>query len=75
MSNWGKNTLKETLDVIRLIWYNKNINVMLRKNVFHRPQLQPLETPQKRGKLTGCALPILRGLSKRGVQSFDMFDE
>ncbi len=29
----------------------KNVNVMLRKNVFHRPQLQPLEALRKRVKV------------------------
>jgi hypothetical protein len=51
MSSWEENTSKQMFDVMRLICYNKNVNVTLRKNVFHRSQLQPLETLQKRGKL------------------------
>src|SRR5579875_812380 len=51
MSSWENSILEEMFDVIRSTWYNDNVNVTLRKNVFHRPHLQPLETLRKRGKL------------------------
>ncbi|HEX6483608.1 MAG TPA: BBE domain-containing protein [Ktedonobacteraceae bacterium] len=46
---------KTLFDVLRLMGYNKPTNVLLHRNVFHRPQLQPGETLRKRGKLSRVA--------------------
>ncbi len=54
MNQWKSNELKETFDVLHLINYNKNVNVLLRRYIFHPPQLQPLEALRKRGKLKYC---------------------
>ena len=41
--------MKETFDVLRYLYYNRYANITLRH--VHRPQLKPLETLRKRGKL------------------------
>ena len=43
------------------MWYNKDVNSTLRKNVFLRPHLKPLETLQKRGKLNIDVIVLERG--------------
>jgi len=44
--------MKETFDVLRFIWYTRSINQRyVTSDVFHRPQLQPLETLRNRVKL------------------------
>jgi hypothetical protein len=44
--------LLSTFDVIRLIYYIKNVNVTSRRNVSYRPHLKAVATLRKRGKLT-----------------------
>jgi hypothetical protein len=68
MSNWDDEALKETFDVLRVIWYNENINVTLRKNVSHLPQLQPLKALRKRGKLMLKEQPSYRELGPEHVE-------
>ena len=61
MSKDEVNMLKETFDVLHLICYNKNTNVTLHRNVFHRPQFQPGETLRKRGKLNSLYVDWEKG--------------
>jgi hypothetical protein len=51
MSNWEVSRRSITVDVIRFLYYIKSVNVTWRRNVFHRPQCQPLGTLRKRGRL------------------------
>ena len=47
----GNATRENKFDIQHYYMYNKNINVTLHPNVFHPPQLKPLETLRKRDKL------------------------